>query len=865
MSSLLYVLARRAIRARKWVVVIWAIFLGLVGAAAGLFGTGLDDSVSIPGTESGNALAQLEATFPEVSGASAQVVVSAPDGTNVTTQKSAIDDATDALMEIPLVRAVTALDDPLMPAEVSEDKTTALITVQLDALQTDVSDSVKDSLSSVATDLKNELPDRWTTLIGGSLFATEFPTLSWTEGLGLVVSLVVLVITLGTLAAASMPLITAIIGVAASTGITFAGTALFTINSTTPLLGIMLGLAVGIDYCLFIVARHRDQMKTGMNWEESIARSVGTAGSAVVFAGITVMIALLGLSVAGIPFLTVMACAGSLSVGLAVLVALTLLPALLGFFGPKVLTKNERKAALEPPATPKEKKFFTRWFKAATKLPAVTLVVLIAFLGFLAFPATGLRLALPDAGVLPESNQARQSYDLVAEKFSAGYNGPLIITTPILKSDDPLKLMDDMANEIRTLPGVGAVPLATPNMNADTGIIQVIPTGAPDSEETSQLVHDIRELHDQFEKDFDVDISVTGMTAVGIDVSQRLSDALLPFALVVVGLSLVLLAIVFRSIAVPITAALGYLLSVLAAFGVVTMVFQHGVLAGVFGVTRLGPVINFMPIILMGVLFGLSMDYQVFLVSRMREDFVHTGRSRSSVRTGFMASAKVVAAAAIIMVSVFAAFVPQGDTNIKPIALGLAVGVAIDAFVVRMTLIPAAMTLLGKWAWWIPKWLDKILPTLDIEGEGIVRQRELRKWPDEGIWLAAENVPVGERTVTINVPEDKGLWVCGSKETVKDFLAMVTGRKPLNGECLKVAGYLLPERSGAVRRRAALALTSEDLKIAVRENPEIIAAWMDSPCDIPNGPHVVIGTSSNEEPDPSKFMVLNLTHEGVLV
>lgn len=815
MSSFLYLAGRRAVRARKLVVLAWVAVLAVLGFLTLSFGGGLDNSVEIPGTESGDALERLAATFPQVSGASAQIVITGPEGSIVNEGESAqaINATTDLLASLPDVDQVTVLDDEFAPAPISEDGTAALIMIQLSAEQVNVPDELKEELHQVAADLNESLPPGSSAYLGGALFAQEFPEISVTEGLGVVVALVVLVFTLGTLIAAGLPLITALSGVGVSMALLFLATNFATINATTPLLAVMLGLAVGIDYSLFIVSRHRDQLKAGVAPAESIGRALGTAGSAVVFAGLTVMIALLGLAVAGIPFLTMMGAVGSMAVGIAVVAALTLLPAVLGFAGMRVLTKKERAKladldpVLEPGAVagPSPNRFFQFWVRGATNHPAVTTAVVIVVLGVLSIPALGLRLALPDAGVLPQGNDARANYDIVAEKFGEGFNGPLIVTTPIVTSTDPLGLMADLKSEIEALPGVESVPLSTPNYTADTGIVQVIPEGAPYSEETENLVHELRAMHDRLADEYGVDIAVTGYTAVGIDVSEKLTDALLPFALVVVGLSLILLAIVFRSVAVPVTAALGYLLTVGATFGITVLVFQWGWFADVLGVTRVGPIINFMPIVTMGVLFGLSMDYEVFLVSRMREDFVHTGRARESVISGFLGSDKVVTAAAIIMVAVFAAFVPEGDMSLKPIAFGLAIGVAIDAFVVRMTLIPAIMVWLGDRAWWLPKWMERALPVFDVEGESVMRQRSLKDWPGIENTAAASELVMneGDEPLSFLLSPATSLLITGDTMKTRSLLRAMSGREvPVSG-ILKVRDLLVPERAAAVRRQVA--------------------------------------------------------------
>ena len=369
--------------------------------------------------------------------------------------------------------------------------------------------------------------------------------------------------------------------------------------------------------------------------------------------------------------------------------------------------------------------------------------------------------------------------------------------------------MDDLGAEIATVDGVASVPLATPNETGDTGIVQVIPEGSPDSEETKDLVASLRSMHDEWQEEYGVDLSVTGYTAAGIDISDRLAGALLPFGVLVVGLSLVLLAMVFRSIVVPVTAALGYVLSIGAAFGLTSLVFVDGVLAGPLNVADVGSIVSFMPIILMGVLFGLAMDYEVFLVSRMREDFVHHGDPVRAVDEGFVGSARVVTAAAIIMFSVFAAFVPDGDASIQPIAFGLAVGVAIDAFLVRMTLIPAVLVLFGRHAWWIPAWLDRTLPRFDVEGEGLAEEFALADWPAPGIRpaIAAEGVRIAgidDLEVAAMVDDGEALVVHGGTSADRAaVLLALSARMPVVEGRLKVAGLVLPARASTVRRRTA--------------------------------------------------------------
>ncbi|MCR6492530.1 MMPL family transporter [Cellulomonas sp. P24] len=865
MSSLLYRLGHWSFGARLRVLLTWLTIIAAIGIGARFLSTGTDNTFSIPGTESGVALDQLAHTFPQVSGTSARLVVVAPPG--MTVRDTAVEGPLEAAVtQLKDVNQVAAVTDPLgtqVTGGVSNDGSAAVVTVQMDGQSGSITDATRTALLDVESTLRSALPAGSTAIFGGDLFSLHIPTVSATEGVGVLVALAVLVVTFGSFLAAGMPLVTALLGVGISTAAISLATRFATISSTTPMLALMLGLAVGIDYSLFIVSRHQAQLRAGLEPRESAARALATAGSAVVFAGLTVMIALVGLAVARIPFLSIMGFAAAVAVGLAVLIALTLTPALLGFAGDRVRPgyRRERRAArrarnadaatggsrrhgavaattaadattdetTERDATATaasrgshlageqvhQNRFFLGWVRAVTRWPVVTILLVVLGLGAVALPALDLRLALPDAGTQAAGSRARVSYDLLAEHFGPGYNGPLIVTGTIVGSKDPMTLMSDLKKEIEALPGVASVPVATPNADATTGIIQVVPTGGPDSQATKDLVAKIRSLHDHFQQTYGVNLSVTGVTAVQIDISDRLGNALLPFGILVVGLSFVLLTMVFRSLWVPLKATLGYLLSVAASFGVVAMVFEKGWGASLFGLDHTMPVISFMPIVLMGVLFGLAMDYEVFLVSRMREDYVHGGDARAAIRSGFTASAVVVTAAATIMFSVFAAFVPEGDVNIKPIALGLASGVFVDAFVVRMTLVPAVLQLLGDRAWHMPRRLDRILPSFDIEGEGLSSELALADWPepgaDDAIVAAGLRLdrPDGTplyRDVSVRVPTGGVLVVAGPHRSGRTaVLLTIAGRAHADDGALKVDGLVAPVRARDIRRRVAFA------------------------------------------------------------
>ena len=873
MSTLLAALGRWSYRHPWRVVVAWVLLLGLAGTGALTLGAGTDDSFSIPGTESEAGLDQLARTFPQVSGTSAQLVIITDEEAPISepAYREPIETAVEQFEALTQVSAANNPFSEMVDGLISERGDAAIVRLQFDGQASAVTETSYDELERITEQLQTALPEGSVVTLGGDLFSQEMPGITITEAIGLIIALLVLIVTFRSFVVAGLPLLTAILGVGLSMALIFFATAFAPISATTPLLALMLGLAVGIDYTLFIIARHQDQVRGGVELEESAARATGTAGSAVVFAGVTVLIALVGLSFANIPFLTTMGIAAAVAVAIAVLVALTLTPALLGLVKGRVAGRAARpsrrarraganavgapgaarpagsvEAATPADATPKVG-FARRWVRLVTKHPIVTTVAVIAGLGVAAIPISGIGLALPNAGMLPAESQARQNYDLASEHFGVGFNGPLILTGTIVTSTDPLGLMDELAADVALIPGVKTIALATPNETADTGIVQVIPTTAPDAPATADLVRELRAQHDRWLDEYGIDVKVTGFTAVAIDISDRLGAALIPFALFVIGLSLVLLTIVFRSLWVPIKATLGYLLSVGAAFGAVGAVFGWGWFADALNVSTIGPIISFLPILLMGVLFGLAMDYEVFLVARMREDFVHRRRehphedpnvsARAAIESGFVGSARVVTAAALIMFAVFAAFVPDGDHNIKPIALGLAVGVAVDAFVVRMTLVPAVLALLGARAWWMPKWLDRVLPHFDVEGEAVQREIALADWPEPNSTALAVGHEVGlrERDVTlyadVSLRVDPGnvLVVTGAERRgIQALMLTLAGRLAPTDGTLKVNGQVLPAAAAWVRSKVGIALLHEvrkpaaELRHAFKGDPALV-------------------------------------------
>ena len=734
MAALLYRISTAAFRRRRLVLALWLLAAAAAIACMAAFGGAgkINQTFTVPGSQSQQALDRMKQEFPAASGTSAQIVFTAPAGQSVTSPAAerAIAAVLDSAAKAPEVAGVVS---PFASGAVSPAHTAAIGQVDYQVTGSDLKTSTLDALTSAAQQAPH---GDLAVAVGGPAFSNSAANPGAEDLIGVLVAVLVLTLTFGSLLAAGMPLLTALFGIVVAVAGILALTGAVDISSTALTLALMIGLAVGIDYALFIVTRHRSQLARGLAPEESAGLALGTAGSAVLFAGLTVVIAMAGLSVVGIPFLTVMGLCAAGAVFTAVAVALTLLPAILGFAGQRLTPKPgsrtaRREAAAEGPrpaaATPGQPAGrphgAERWTRLVTRRPLITILVVVAGLGLLAWPALGMNLALPDNSTAPTGSSQRVAYDEISAQFGPGFNGPLLILADTSHSAQPAAAAEQIAHELGTLPDVAAVTAAQPSASANAALIELIPKSAPSAQTTKDLVTTIRGQAASLRSSTGASIAVTGTTAVGIDVSSKLSSAMLPFAIVVVGLSLILLLLVFRSLIVPVKAAAGFLLSVGASFGLVVGLFQGGHLDRLIGVDTTGPITSFLPIILMAVLFGLAMDYEVFLVSRMREDYVHHGDARAAVHAGARTAGRVVTAAALIMFSVFASFITSESMILKQIAFALAVGVLIDAFVVRMTLVPAVLMLTGRAAWWLPRPLARILPNLDIEGESLQRRR----------------------------------------------------------------------------------------------------------------------------------------------
>ncbi|MFJ5547782.1 MMPL family transporter [Streptomyces sp. NPDC093225] len=710
MATFLYRLGRGAFRRRRLVALVWVALLVLAGFGAASAATPTSSSFSMPGTEAQKAFDLLEKRFPgsRADGATARVVFKAPAGRKITdpAEKAQVEKAVADLRSGS--DQVERVVDPYQGQAVSQDGTTAYAQVTYKVSGMELTDETREALkgsgkAAQAAGLKVEIG-------GDALMAV--PESGPGEVVGVVIAGIVLVITFGSLVAAGLPLLTALLGVGIGVSSITALANVLDLGTTTSTLAMMIGLAVGIDYALFIVSRYRAELAEGRERDEAAGRAVGTAGSAVVFAGLTVVIALVGLAVVNIPMLSKMGFAAAGTVVIAVLVALTLIPAMLGFAGRRVLPMGTKSRLFgggraKAAAAAEKPNMGTRWARFVLRRPVMVLLAGVIGLGAIAIPAGKLEMGLPDDGSQPVSTTQRKAYDMLSDGFGPGFNGPLLVVV-----DGGKAVADKTVNDIKGMPGVVAVTPPTMNKAGDTAMITVVPKDRPSSAATEDLVHTIRDKSGD-------DVLVTGQTAMNIDFSQKMNDALLPYLALVVGLAFLLLMVVFRSVLVPLKAALGFLLSVVAALGAVVAVFQWGWLGSLFGVEQTGPIMSMMPIFMVGVVFGLAMDYEVFLVTRMREAYVHGERPGQAIVTGFRHGARVVVAAAVIMIAVFAGFIGSSEQMVKMIGFGLAVAVFFDAFVVRMAIVPAVLALLGHKAWWLPRWLDRLLPNVDVEGEGL--------------------------------------------------------------------------------------------------------------------------------------------------
>lgn len=767
MASLLYRLGRTAYRRWPMFLAAWAIVLVGFGAVAIGVSKPMVDKFSIPGIPSLQAQSMQQQLFPGTGDvqdqASATVVVAAPQGHTLeeTKYKNAVNDLIADLKKIPQMPTDPAAQpvNPVVAAHAqsrqilaaagkspqeqaaARKNAQALSPLSPDERTGTISwnfkvDTVADVKASTQDDVLKALDGARADGLRAEVNGTGMQAMPETGGsselLGIIVAAFVLFITFGSLVAAGMPIISAGVGVLmGELAIQFA-TGFTTIGTTTPILATMIGLAVGIDYTLFILARYRTELQNTDDRAHAAGLAVGKAGSAVVFAGLTVLIALCALSVVGIPFLTSMGLAAAGSVFFAVCVALTLLPAVLGMLKTKAFGAQLRKRQDKVAEDGRNTNNGVRWAKLLGRKPAIVVTLVVVVLGALALPMKSLHLALPSDSTAPTSTTQRQAADMITEAFGAGRQAPLLTVVDGSKIDGAQQRMaayGQVMGWAGSQPDVVNAQIIAVNKDKSGAQILITPKGGADDQSTLDLLDALRSGQSTIEAKTGTEVGVTGATAVQTDVSTQLTNALPKYLAVVIGLAFILLMIVFRSILVPLTATLGFLLSVLATLGATVEVFQKGALGLVEG----QPIVSFMPIILIGIVFGLAMDYQVFLVTRMREAYVHGADARASIVDGFRHGARVVAAAATIMISVFAAFMLQSNSLIQSMGFALAAAVFFDAFVIRMVLIPAIMYLLGDKAWWLPKWLDRILPRVDVEGEGLAEKLDAERSDDAAL------------------------------------------------------------------------------------------------------------------------------------
>ncbi|RCW43519.1 MMPL family transporter [Paenibacillus prosopidis] len=706
-------------------VMLGGLLVVLIAAGMALsIGPAFNEASSIPGLKSQEALELLGKEFPSPQeyGGQIQMVFKAPDQEKLSSEL-AQQFISNNLKEVAKDKQVKSIANPYENNSLSPDGKIGYATITYNVSADEVSDESKDIVNHVVESMRDA---GWKAELTGSGYVPKV-TGGSTEGIGIIIAFIILSITFASFLTGILPIVTAIIGLVVGLMSVLLGSNVMDMGSSSLSMAAMLGLAVGIDYALFIVSRYRQELARGYAVNEAAAIANATAGSSVVFAGVTVIIGLAGLAVAQLPFLTGMGIAGAICVLTAVLTAITIMPALLGLLGERVGPKRQNRLFKVFSRKSKSEGNDSLWGRFVTGRPWAIVIVGVVMLSVLAIPFFHINLGMPDDAQKSTEKTERRAYDLLSEGYGEGYHSPLVILATTDGGNESAENLAKVYEWLNTLPNIGTVAPAIPGPSGKVALISVVPsTGAHDIK-TKELVQMIRDQAPDIQKQNDVEVLVTGSTAVGIDISQKLNDALPKFAIVIVGLALLLLMVVFRSLLVPIKAVLGFVLSLAATLGFIVYVVQDGHMGNLFGFHAPGPILNFLPIIVVGILFGLAMDYEVFLLSRMREEYKHTGNARRAVLAGIKHSGGVVTAAGLIMVSVFLGFMLSEEAIVKSIGFALAFGILFDTFVVRMMIVPAFMTILGKSAWYLPKWLDRILPNLDIEGESVMEELENKK------------------------------------------------------------------------------------------------------------------------------------------
>ncbi|WP_107653673.1 MMPL family transporter [Nocardia suismassiliense] len=751
MSVYLYRWGKFAFR-RKWIVLpAWLVLFLLLGGLGAQLSKPMTNDFSMPDLPSARANDILDQHFPGASEAfkfdavTGTYVIGAPAGQKLTDQvnRTALDAFIAKLGALdivdhskPIVNPVEAADKmgclanpdpgscsgaPLNVLSKTVPDSVAVLNVPFAIKKfTDVTDEQRDAAYAVAADARNA---GLTVEMSGSIAMKQEAPSGKSELIGMGVALVVMIVAFGAIVAAFVPIVTAIVGLGAATSLIMLGTSVIEVPSFTTFLASMIGIALSIDYALFIVSRYKHELAVQDSPEEAAGTALGTAGSAVVFAGLTVIIALGGLSIVGVQFMTFMGLGGAIAAGFAVLTAITLMPALLGAFGRFLFKPKLPLVAKHDPEDDNSVTNGMRFGKLIGKAPWVALILSVVVLGALAAPAAGLNLGLPGDDSQPKTSTIRKAYELRTEGFGEGSNGVLNVVADLSKvpaenRDNAVKALRD---KLSAYPGMDYVTEPQWSEDKQGVLLDGVPKSGPNNQATKDLVSDARDAEGQLKAEFGMEYGITGTTAIYADVDNVLLGKIVPYLAIVAGAAFVLLILVFRSILVPLTAALGFLLSMAATFGATVLIFQEGK----FGLIEdPHPLVSFLPIMLIGLVFGLAMDYQVFLVTRMREEFVNGKSPKDAVVAGYHHGARVVTSAAIIMISVFGSFLMETDVTAKSFGFALAAGVLFDAFIVRMVLIPSLLILMGKWSWWIPQWLDRILPDIDVEG---AKLRELQQ------------------------------------------------------------------------------------------------------------------------------------------
>lgn len=718
MATLLYKVGRFCYR--KWwlVLVLWIVAFLAIGAAGSAVSKPFKDDFNLPGSRAVEAQNVLQEKFPETAttqAPTATVVLQSANGQRLDQggNAAAVNAVVTKLREVPQLTAAekAAIPNPTVGAAAAENLSSDGRTAQIHFSFSDVKEVSDESIEAVAAAKKAGTDAGLRVESAGSANETEAEPPA--EMIGIVVAVIVMIITFAALLAALMPLGAALIGIGLSTSIIAIGTSFLTLGTSTTGLSMMIGLAVGIDYSLFVISRYRQELMTTSDRSHAAGLAVGTAGSAVVFAGATVIIALCGLSLTGMSFLSQMGLGAAITVALAVLVALTVLPALLGLFKSTVF--KPRLPLLWTPDQTERRPMGQRIGDLLTSKPLPFLVGAVAILAVAAIPIGKIELGLDFAA--PSDKAAVQ---MQSEAFGAGKSSPLVAVIDTQGSGDLKAATTRFADEARTLPGIAhdGVIGPVPNAAGDAAQFIIVPESGPSTKQTATLLDELRDRAETVGGATSTYIGIGGAAAINADFSEALTSKLPLYLIVVVGLAILLLMIVFRSVIIPVIASLGFLLSIAATFGVTVGFFQDGWLGWIAPEER-GPILVFMPIFLIGIVFGLAMDYQVFLVSRMREEHHHGAPALEAIRIGYRSGARVVTAAAVIMISVFAGFTLSSMTFLKLMGFSMAAAIVFDAFLVRMIIMPTAMAVLGERAWWIPRWLDKVLPRIDVEGDGL--------------------------------------------------------------------------------------------------------------------------------------------------